>query len=173
MKKIIRLTEGELRNIIKNSVGRILGEAAGYVPSDGNYMTGGRYDSWDTYGYYDILDDFINEINKECYDDYEIEELEHFYDYVDENAHLFNLAADIEASYDESTGYGSAYSPIYEIKNIDGVDEIISYLKNYDGDKTLAERSAEIFENMIKNVDAGEFQIDDADDDYDDDRDEF
>ena len=41
MKKVIRLTESELHNIITSAAKKIIREASGYIPRDG--MTGGAW----------------------------------------------------------------------------------------------------------------------------------
>ena len=125
MKKIIRLTESDLHQIVKESVNRILKEGwtgRGYVPHDGNSMVGGYYGRSEISGEKDVMDDLLENIP-----DISDEEWEGFKNYCEQNPNVFVIKGEISSSYDESTGYGSAGFPITELDNTIGEDEALQY----------------------------------------------
>lgn len=164
MKKIIRLTESELHNIIRNSVKRAINEI-GYVSNDGNSMVGGYYDSWKESGTCNISTRIIDEFQDILMSNNLDEELvNEFADYVESNEDIFTLKADMGASYDESTGYGSSSHPVYEIDDLEGVENIEQYIKSYQGNPTIVKIGLEALNNVIDNIDSSDFDIVDNED---------
>lgn len=155
-RKTIRLTESELRRIIKSSISNVLSEGWDYqgrVSNDGNYMVGGTYGWRDVTSEKDILEDLLEEI------DIDEDKFSMFEEYCNKNPNIFIIAATINISYDESTGYGSADWPIYSIESIDGVDEINEYLLRYQ-DADVANLAVETVNSIVDRLDVSDFDLD-------------
>jgi hypothetical protein len=160
MKKIIRLTEGELNNIIKDSVVSILREVR-YVPHDGNGMVGGKYDSTTVKATTNILDKLLTAMADSGMDE---ELYEKFEMYADQNEQLFNVVGMISISYDESTGYGSANAPIYELLEVKGLDKIAEVIKQYPSqDQAVVQIALNALKTVYDNLSASDFDLDGED----------
>lgn len=159
MKKILRLTEGDLRTLVSNSVMKILKEASGYVPNDGNGMVGGRWESWDESGECNVLSWLENNIDKMAPRDMGEDEYNRMIDYLYANEDVFTLVGHFSVSYDESTGYGSSSSPVYEFKNIEGEDAAIAYIKKYPGSPEIVNMMLSAFKKTVNSLDEGDFDL--------------
>jgi len=170
MKKIIRLTETDLHNLVREMTCKVLNEAGwgnngwrtGYVKPDGNQMTGGNYGSR-SHGYIpvDISEKFFDETYKilRQYGDTYQEVMEMFFN--EENPFIINVCIDSE--YDESTGYGSEMFPINTIRDVKGEEKIVEFIDNFQqGDEIFKQAAKKALESTIDNLDADEC----LDDDY-------
>lgn len=160
MKKIIRLTESELHDIVKESVTRILNEGwtgRGYVPHDGNRMVGGYYGRSEISGEKDVMDDLLENIP-----DISDEEWEGFKNYCEQNPNVFVIKGEISSSYDESTGYGSAGFPITELDNTIGEDEALQYVAQYP-DQRVAQLAVQTLKGIFEKLTDEDFELYDND----------
>lgn len=160
MKKIIRLTESELHDIVKESVTRILNEGwtgRGYVPHDGNGMVGGYYGRSEINGEKDVMDDLLENIP-----DISDEEWEGFKNYCEQNPNVFIIKGEISSSYDESTGYGSAGFPITELDNTVGEDEALQYVAKYP-DQRVAQLAVQTLKGIFDKLTDEDFNLYDND----------
>ena len=155
MKKVIRLTESDLHNIVKNSVNKILKEASftrGYVSNDGNSMVGGSYGSSRFEEDFNVLDKFLNNFNLE-----DENEWDNFRLYCEQNEEAFNLKVTISSSYDESTGYGSESMPFNEIEDVSGADIALQYVSEYPN-KEIAQLAIEVLKDTIDSIEAEDIE---------------
>lgn len=145
----MKITENDIKKMIQESVKRINEYRGGYVAPDGNGMTGGSWRSWgkttDTVSF--CIDDIISEIELPE----EIEET------VDNGLKSdYNVNVSYEASYSESTGYGSKYNPVMEI-NDQQIDE--SFYDDVDKlpvDEAIKEQIIAAVENAVESYDFSE-----------------
>lgn len=159
MKKLIRLTEGDLHKIIKESVKKIINEGwtgRGYVPSNGNHMVGGNYGRDEITVEKDIMDEFLDSLQ---YDEISEEEFKEFENYCKQNPNVFIVEAIISSSYDESTGYGSSDYPIMEFESISGKKEMLNYVAKYHNQK-IAQVAVQILQDILDNLEIEDFEID-------------
>jgi len=150
MKTLIRLTESELHSVIKNAVNRVLNERLGtngYVPSDGNSMTGGAYGSDSYKTSINVLDRILENLPQEI-DELEWEDFKH---YCEQNEHVFSLQVSINSSYDDSVGYGTPMNPIKEIESVNGVNEAIRYISQYPN-KNISDAAINVLNGIIENL---------------------
>ena len=160
MKKIIRLTESDLHQIVKESVNRILKEGwtgRGYVPHDGNSMVGGYYGRSEINGEKDVMDDLLENIP-----DITEEEWEDFKNYCEQNPNVFVIEAEISSSYDESTGYGSAGFPITELEKTIGDEEALQYVAQYP-DQKVAQLATQTLKKILDGLTEEDFELYDND----------
>lgn len=160
MKKIIRLTESDLHQIVKESVNRILKEGwtgRGYVPHDGNSMVGGYYGRSEINGEKDVMDDLLENIP-----DITDEEWEDFKNYCEQNPNVFIIEAEISSSYDESTGYGSASCPMTELENTIGDEEALQYVAQYPNQK-VAQLATQTLKTILDGLTEEDFELYDND----------
>ena len=158
MKKIIRMTESDLHNIVNGSVKKILREwtrSVGYVPNNGNSMVGGYYGNGECHASKNIFDDFLDNIPTDMVNDEEWDEL---YAYCSRHKELFTIEATIGLSYDESVGYGRSDAPMAEIESIDGGEEIKQYLLAFPNQR-VGEIAAEVLDNVIEGLDTDDFDF--------------
>jgi len=156
MKKIIRMTESDLHNIVNGSVKKILREwtrSVGYVPNNGNSMVGGYYGGGECMASKNIFDDFFDNIPTDMVNDEELDEL---YAYCSRHKELFTIEARIGLSYDESVGYGRSDAPMAEIESIDGGEEVKQYLLAFPNQR-VGEIAAEVLDNVIEGLDTDDF----------------
>lgn len=159
MKTIIRLTESDLHNIIGKSVRKIVSEAMrdrmrkGFVSHDGNGRVGGEYGSTTVYGTKNMLIPLLEEVpidSDNGFDEFEV--------YCESNEGAFDITAMINFSYDESTGYGTSYSPVGEIESIES-DKAFKCLSEY-SDKKVSQLAIQTLKDLIDNLDAEDFEVD-------------
>ena len=156
---MIRLTESELKGLIAGSVRRAisgLNERRGYVPSDGNPIVGGYYDSWQEDGTCNILDLFLSSMEG-LVDPAVYSELE---SYVYDGEDYFVLGGTLDVSYDESTGYGSASSPVYELSDIDegSISSLKTYMEGFPSDMRIRVLIMKVLDSIIDKLDADDFE---------------
>ncbi len=160
MKKIIRLTESDLHRIVKESVNRILKEGwtrRGYVPSDGNPMVGGYYGRNELSGEKDVMNDLLENIP-----DITDEEWEEFKNYCEQNPNVFVIEGVISSVYDESTGYGSAYSPVTSLESTIGDKEALQYVAQYPNQK-VAQLATQTLKEILNGLTEEDFELYDND----------
>ena len=121
-KKLIRLTESDLHNIVMESVNRILKE--GHVSNEGNGMVGGYYGSsygnCYTYFPWESIPEVLSKdglIPKDSEDE--------LYDYLSQYEDDFRLNGEWEYSWDESTNYSG--SEVYPEEN--GLKNVIDFVR--------------------------------------------
>lgn len=159
MKRIIRLTESDLHNVIKHSVKRIIRE----MPEMNPMANGGR-NPYDTKGYCDIMDDFMNQIAieisncssgmtpqvKQAIDDV----CELFSEFVEGKENAFLLVGYMDSSIDEFN----------RLQSIDGEDKIIALINQFnpgangqivDFFKNLAENA---LQTVVNNLSEDDFE---------------
>jgi hypothetical protein len=161
MKQIIRLTETDLHNIIKESVKKILKETRGFVPHDGNGMVGGYYDSWQREGSCNVATPFLTAIS-EFIDEDTYQQLEN---YVYENEDAFTINASFTEGYDESVGYGSSNMPMSDLDDInnDDVEGAKQYLAQFPTNPQMKQIIIQTFDKLIDKLDASDFEMYDND----------
>lgn len=140
MKKIIKLTESDLHNIVKKSVSKILRES---------------FDSWTEKGSCNISDKFLEAVaqvvDEDVYDSLNI--------YVSNNPKVFYLIGIFDVGYDDETGYGNKYSPVYELRDVNGKDRAMQYLMNFQTDPQILKTIIQIFDNVVMSLDETDFGL--------------
>ena len=163
MKRIIRLTEGDLRNMISHMTKNVLNEIGygknfrgGYVKPDGNSMTGGYYGGATYMTTASIAEKFL-EIFAEVYRELEDDVFSDFEDFVYSNEDNFVLQVKINSQYDESTGYGSSMFPVNEIEDVEGEEEILELIEEFPfADRRFMEAAQETLDKIVDSLDANE-----------------
>ena len=166
MKKIIKLTESDLHNIVKESVNKILNEGwvRGYTPNDGNYMVGGEYGSCEFYGSTDVMEEFLERVfENTTEDEVSEEEWKKLRDYCEQNPNVFIIEAVFISSYDESTGYGTANSPFTNLESTSGEKEALEYVAKYPNQR-VAQVAVQILKSILDKLEEDDFEIEE---DYD------
>ena len=114
-KKLIRLTESDLHNIVKKTVNKIIRETTGYISHDGNGMVGGSYGSRKlsaTFYLYNYIDNALSDAGA-----FESEDGDKINEYINlcDSKGIFNIKLTVVESYDHSVGID------YDIE-IDAID---------------------------------------------------
>lgn len=171
-KPSLSINESELRELVDKTVKGIIKEAYGFVPSDGNSMVGGSYDSWTESGEACISDKFIDKI----LDISEYDEkgkriltervVDAIIDYISKHEDYFCIDGTFYVSYDESTNYGSANMPVYELKSLNKkkIEEIKEMLRKIVGsDEEISRILIKALDFTIENLEVDDFKMYDRD----------
>lgn len=151
MKKIIRLTESELHDIVKESVTRILNEGwtgRGYVPHDGNGMVGGYYGRSENNGQTDVMDKLLENVPISP------EEWDGFCKYCEQNPNVFVINGLISSEYDDSTGYG----PTSTLEDTTGEEEALQYVAKYP-DQRIAQLAVQTLKEIFDKLTDEDFEL--------------
>ena len=142
-KNKIRLTESDLRRIIKESVTRILKE--------------GSYGDYEFTAEAEILEDFLD--NLVHYADKELEDdVDRFCDYCNDKEYY--VKGEISASYDEEVGYGSRYSPVFSIEKVREPVELKKVINEFDASDRFKAYALDILDKTINELDVDDFDFD-------------
>jgi hypothetical protein len=155
MKKIIRLTESDLRQIVKESVNRVLKEGwtgRGYVPHDGNSMVGGYYGRSEINGEKDVMDDLLENVPISP------EEWDGFCKYCEQNPNVFVIKGLISSEYDDSTGYG----PTNILEDTTGEEEALQYVAKYPNQR-IAQLAVQTLKGIFDKLTDEDFKLYDND----------
>jgi len=154
-KRLIRINKQALSKIVRNAVSNILKETASY----------GSRKSTGSCNIYDYFEDALYDTAKNVSE----EELNSFSDYLDKYYNDFNVYADIDVEYDETVGWGTEAFPYYTLEDIN-TDYVQNIINGYNGSPELMKAANEAIDIAIKNLEIGDFEIDDYPE-YDDDPD--
>jgi len=162
IKKVIHLKESDLRHMVYETVARILNEGRNahrysYISHNGNGMIGGKWESWEINGSGNILKKFIQNLERRIGNN---EELDNFIDYCYDNEDVFDVYANISGSYDESSGYGSTYMPLYQIEEIEDTSDMEEYVMNYPSNKGFKQVVLKILDDTLNSLDVDDFNVD-------------
>lgn len=153
MKKRIRLTESDLRRIVKESVKRIINEGWYSGKSDTTRFMASK----------DVMDDLLETITEEDVSSYE--EWEKFANYCEQNPSVFEIDATLCSTYDETTGYGNRYQPVIELESISGDKEALDYVAKYPNRK-VAEVAVQTLKGIFQNLSEDDFEDENDRDDF-------
>ena len=149
-KQVLKLTENDLHQLVKKSVKKILKEFYDY----------GKWGSATASGQIDISEKFFDllfiKYNPDPITD---EEYEDFQDYCIKREDLFVIYGTFSGDYDETTGYGDRYSPIFTLEKIQGDKELLNYIENYPDEK-VRNIAVKTLNEIFRNLDDYDFDMD-------------
>ena len=169
MRQIIRITENDLHNIVRNTVKRIISE--GYVSNDGNGMVGGYYGSSTETGYtYLPWEDALYEMTQNgMLSEEEERELDKYFSQFEDE---FKIGAESEYSWDDSTNYQGGQITKFE----DDFEHAMEFVRCMNHPLLTPERKdfilnyfEEDFYRDFDNPDYDDFIWEHPEDDYDED----
>jgi hypothetical protein len=172
-KKLVRLTEGDIHRIVKESVKRILRE--GYVSNDGNGMVGGHYGSSTETGYtYLPWEDALYEMTQNgMLSEREEKILDKYFSQFE---HEFEIGAVSEYSWDDSTNSQEGHITKFE----DDFEHAMEFVRFMNHPLLTPERKdfilnyfEDAFYSDFDNPDYDSFTWEHPEDEYDDDPDRY
>lgn len=156
--KVFESKQGSFRRFQKKMNEGTYGYIHGYAPNEGNHMVGGEFGSWHTTGVTNIIEKFIDNLYGEL--GKQEEEFNKFEEYCYQSEDAFEVTADIDVDYDESTGYGSKAFPVYTIRRVKskGIkDFIMSYPSD---DENFKQVALKVLGDTINSLTEYDFDID-------------
>lgn len=131
----MRITENDIKRMVMESVSKIL-ETRGFVKPDGNSMTGGAWDSRSETTKTVNVD--IRSILDNAVYNHEIELSEDDADILFRGLeNEYPIEVSYSSSYDDSTGYGSRFSPKVNISKVTLSPQLLSYFEQLPIEDTI------------------------------------
>lgn len=151
----MKITENDIRRMVTESVTTILEYGSyrhGYVKPDGNGMTGGHWGGYGSKGSTTIDMAYVLDKLPFSGEDYGI--------IVNGLKDEYTVNYDYSSSYDESTGYGSRYSPVFELNDWNIEPAFYDDVNALSIDDSVKEAVIKHTESYVENMD---FQQEDYD----------